>query len=137
MKILVNDGSRVIGSIQDGGDFDDVGNAKRGKAFLEGLQHFKSRGLICIFVLREGVRNDSVRDCIDDVKDAHKIGVSVVHEVGRGLVVLGLRVVDFGNALSLRKLKYTRWCDFWTIKDFSRIFSFFYIGFFELGSIPC
>ena len=64
--------------------------------------------MIGIFVIRGEVHGNSVRDCIDDVEVTRKIGVSIVLEVGRGLVVLGLGVLDFGNALSLRRLKDTR-----------------------------
>ena len=128
-KILVDGGSCIVGSINDGGDFDNVSSMKRGEAFLEGLQHFKSRGLICVLVVREEVHNNSVGNCVDNVYDTRKIGVSVVRKVGRGLVVLGLGVVDLGNALGGRRLKETRWCDFRAIKDFSCIFSFLCIGF--------
>ena len=37
---------------------------------------------MCIFVIREDVRDNSVRDCVDDVKDTSKVGVRVVREVG-------------------------------------------------------
>ena len=104
-------------------------SAKRGDAFLKGLQNFKSWGLICMLIVMEEVRNDSIRDCIDDVHDTRKIGASVVREVCRGLVVLGLGVVDLGNALGNRRLKDTRWCDFRAIEDFSCVFSFFNVGF--------
>ena len=80
--------------------------------------------------IREEVRDNCVRDCIDDVEDTRcKIGVSVVREVGRGLIVLGLGVVDFGNALSLRWLKDTCWGDLRAIENVSGIFSQFHFGF--------
>ena len=82
------------------------------------------------------MRGDSVRDCIDDVEDTHKISVSLVREVGGGLVVLGLGIVDFGNALSLGRLKDTRWGDVRAIKDFPASLPFFTLV-FELGSILC
>ena len=82
-----------------------------------------------MLIVIEDVSNGSVRDFIDDVKDTRKIGVSLVHEVDRDLVVLGLGVVDFGNDLSLRRLKYTHWCDFGAIEDFPHVFSLFYIDF--------
>ena len=107
-KILANGAARVVMSIKDGGNFADIGSAKRGEAFFKDLEQFKSRGLICIFVVREEVFDNSVRDRINDVKDTSKIDVRVVCEVGGGLVVLGLGVVDFGNALSLRRLEDTR-----------------------------
>ena len=51
-KILVDGAARVVGSIKDVGDFADVGSTKCAEEFFEGLQHFKSLGLICIFVVR-------------------------------------------------------------------------------------
>ena len=107
-KIFVDGGPNVVGSIEDDGDFDNVGSAKRGQAFLKGLQHFKGRGLISMLVVREEMHNNSVRDGVDDIQDTHKIGVSVVRKVCRGFVVLGLGVVDLGNALGDRRLKDTR-----------------------------
>ena len=98
-KILVNCAGSVIKGIKVGGDFDDVGNAKRGETFLKGLQNFKSQGLISMLVIREEVSNDDVWDGADDVKDTHKIGV-----ICGGLVVLGLSIVDLGNALGYRRL---------------------------------
>ena len=76
-----------------------------------------------MLVIREEVCNDSVGDCVDDVKDTRKIGVSVIHVVCGGIVVLGLSVVDLDSALGDRRLKYTRWFYFGAIKDFSCIFS--------------
>ena len=40
---------------------------KCGEVFLEGLQNFKSRDLICMLVITEVVPNDSVRDRVNDV----------------------------------------------------------------------
>ena len=74
-------------------------------------------------VVGEEVRNDSVRDDIDDIRDTRKIGVSVVREVCEDFVVLGLSVVDLGNALCDRRLsKDTRWCYFGATEEFSCIF---------------
>ena len=52
-QILVNGAARVVGSIKEVGDFAYVGSAKRCEAFFEGLERFKSRGLMCISVVRE------------------------------------------------------------------------------------
>ena len=96
-KILVDGAARVVGIIKEVGDFADVGSTKCGEAFFEGLEHFKSRGLMCsIFVIREEVRDDSVRDRVDDVEDTSKIDVRVVREVGGGPVALGLGDLDLG-----------------------------------------
>ena len=103
-KILVDGATHVVGSIKEIGDFADVGSAKRGKAFFEDLELFKSQGLICIFVVREEVRDNSVRDRIHDVEDTSKIDVRVVGEVGGGLVVLGLGDVNFGYVIGFRRL---------------------------------
>ena len=97
-KILVDGDSYAIGSIKDDSDFDDVSSAKRGEAFLEDLQHFKSQGSSGIFVVREEVSYDSI---IDDVEDTHKIGVSVVC---RRFVMFGLSDVSFGYVISFRRL---------------------------------
>ena len=129
VKIFADGGSCVVGGIEDGRDFDDAGSAKRGKGFLEGLQDFKGQGLICMLVIREEVHNDSVRECVDDVQDTRKIGVSVVYVPCRGLVMFGLGVVDLGNALGARRIKYTRWFYFGMIEDISCIFSQFHLGF--------
>ena len=59
-KICVDCAGSVIGGIKDGGDFDNVGKTKCDKAFLEGLQNFKSRGLISMLVIREQVSDDGV-----------------------------------------------------------------------------
>ena len=107
-KILVICAGSVVGGTEVGGDFDDVGSAKHDGAYLEGLQNFKSRGLISMLVIREEVNNDGVWDGVDDVKDTHKIGVSIVRVVWGGLVVLGLSVVNLGNGFGDRRLKYTR-----------------------------
>ena len=64
----------------------------------------RHRGCDCIFVVREEVRDDSVRDRINDVKDTSKIGVRVMREVGGGPVVLGLGDVDFGYVIGFRRL---------------------------------
>ena len=67
-KILVDCAcSGVLGGIEDGGDLNDIGSAKRGEAFFEGLQNFKGRGLIGMFFIREEARDDCVQDSIDDV----------------------------------------------------------------------
>ena len=87
-KILVDGAACVVGSIKEVGDFADVGSTKRGEVFFTGLEHFKSRGLMCIFVIREEVRDNSVRDRVNDVEDTSKIGVRVVCEVGGGPVCL-------------------------------------------------
>ena len=86
------------------GDFADVGSAKRGKAFFGCLEHFRSQGLMCIFVIREEVCDDSVRNRVNDVEVTSKIGVRVVFEVGGGPVVLDLGNVDFGYVVSFRGL---------------------------------
>ena len=104
-KILVNCAGSVVGGIEDGCDVDNVSSAKRGEALLKGLQNFKSQGLISMLVIREEVHNDSVGGCVNDVKNTHKISVSVVRVVYIGLVVLGLSVVDLGNPLIDRSLK--------------------------------
>ena len=80
--ILVDGATRIVGSIKEVGDFACVGSAERGEAFFEGLEHFKSRGLMCVFVIREEACDNSVRDSVDDVEDTNKIGVGVVCEVG-------------------------------------------------------
>ena len=103
-KILINGAACVVGSIKEVSDFADVGSTKRGKAFFKGLEHFKSRGLICIFIVREEVRDNSVKDNVNDVEYTSKIGVRVVCEVGRGPVVLGLGDVDFGYGIGFRRL---------------------------------
>ena len=102
-KILVNGATRVIGSVIEVSDFAHVGSAERGKKFFEGLEHFESCGLMCIFVIREDVRDNSVKDRVDDVEDTSKIGVRVVRAVGRGFVVFGLRNVDFGGLIGFRR----------------------------------
>ena len=114
-KILVDGAASVVGSIKEVGDFAHVSSAKRGEAFFDGLKHFKSQGLICIFVVREEVRDDSVRDRINDVEDTSKIGVRVVREVGRVPVVLCLGDVDFGYVIGFRGLIYTSWLYFWKV----------------------
>ena len=100
------------------------------------MKDFKTQGLMSMLVIREEVRNDSVREGIDDVKDTCTIGVSLVRVVCGGLVVLGLSVVDSGNALRDRGLEYTRWFYFGAIKDFSASFPGFTLA-FGLGSYPC
>ena len=60
--------------------------------------------MICIFIVREEVRNDGIGDGVDDVKDTRKIGVSKVSVVGRGFVVFGLSDVDSGEVSSFRRL---------------------------------
>ena len=59
---------------------------------------------MCIFVIREEVRDNSVRDHVDDVEDTSKIDVRVVREVGGGPVVLGLRNVDLGYVVGFSGL---------------------------------
>ena len=56
---------------------------------------------MCIFVIREEVCDDSVRDHVDDVEDTSKIDVRVVPEVGGGPVVRGLGIVDLGYVVLL------------------------------------
>ena len=72
--------------------------------------------------------NDGVWEGINDVKDTHNIGVSIVRVVCGGFVVLGLSVVDLGNTLGDRRLKYTRWFYFGAIRDISCAFSQFDLG---------
>ena len=103
-KILVNGVACVVRSIKAIDDFADVGSARGGEAFFEGLEVFKSQGLICIFIVREEVRDDIVKDRIDDVEDTSKIGVRVVREVGGGPVVLGLGDADLGYVVGFRGL---------------------------------
>ena len=105
-QILVDCICCVVGSIKDGSDFDAIGSVKRGETFLEGLQNFKSQGLISMPVIGEEVSNNGVCKGVDDVKDTRKIGVPKVRVVGGGLVVFGLSVVNFSKALSFRRLKY-------------------------------
>ena len=50
------------------------------------------------------MRDNSVKDRIDDVKDTSKIGGRVVRKVGGGPVVLGLVDVDFGYVIGFRGL---------------------------------
>ena len=76
-----------------------------------------------MLVIRKEVGDNGLGEDVDDVKDTRKIGVSKVCVVGRGLVVFGLSVVDLGNALGDRRLKYTHWLYFGAIKDVTGIFS--------------
>ena len=64
----------------------------------------KSLGLMCIFVIREDVRDNSVRDRVDDVEDTSKIGARVVREGGGSPVVFGLRNVDLVNVIGFKSL---------------------------------
>ena len=124
-KIPIDGVSRAVGSIKDGGDFGDVGSAKCGEAFCESLQHFDGRCLIYIFVVREEVRDNSVRDRVDDVEDTSKIGARVEREVGGGPVVLDLSDVDFGYVIGFRRLIKASWLYFLAIED---VFSHFHLG---------
>ena len=84
--------------------------------------------MICIFVVREEVRDGSVRDCINDAEDTSKIGVRVVREVGGGPVVLGLGDVDLSYVIGFRGLMYTSRLYFWAIEDVFGIFSQSHLG---------
>ena len=118
-KILVNGATRVVGRVKEIGNFADVGSVKYSKAFSEGLEHFKSRGLMCTFVIREEVRNDSVRDRVDDVEFTSKMDVRVVREVDGGPVVIGLGNVDLGYVVGFRGLVYTSWLNLGGVQRFS------------------
>ena len=60
---------------------------------------------MCIFVIREEVRDNSVRNRVNDVEYTSKIDVRVlVREVGRGPVVLGLCNVNLGYVVNFRGL---------------------------------
>ena len=55
-----------------------------------------------MLVVKEEVRYDCAWDGADDVENTRKIGVSPVCVVCKGLIVLGLSVVDSGNTLGDR-----------------------------------
>ena len=57
-----------------------------------------------MFVVREELGNNGVWDGVDDAKDTHKIGVSKVSVVYRGLIMLGLSDADFGYIIGFRRL---------------------------------
>ena len=83
-----------------------------------------------MLVVREEVRYDCVWDGVKDIEDTHKIGVSI------GLIMLGLSVVDLGNTLGDRWLKYTRWRYFGRSKILPASSpNFTWAG--ELGLYPC
>ena len=82
-----------------------------------------------MLVIREEVSNNDIWDGVDDAKDTHKIGASIVRVVYGGLVVLGLSVVELGNSLGDRSLKYTCWFYFGAITDIPCIFSQFDLAF--------
>ena len=103
-KILVDGAARVIGSTIEVGDFANVGSAERCETLFEGLEHFNSRCMMCIFVIREEVHDNSVRDHVNDVEDTSKIGDRLVCKGGGGPVVLGLGNVDLGNVVGVRGL---------------------------------
>ena len=52
----------------------------------------------------DDVRDNSVRDRVDDVKDTSKVGVRVMREVGGSPVVFGLRNVDLVNVIGFKSL---------------------------------
>ena len=103
-KILVDGATRVLESVKEIGDFANVGSVERDKMLVECLDHFKSQGLMCIFIIRKNVRDNSVRDCVDDVKDTSKVDVRVLREVGESPVVFGLRNADLGDVIGFRSL---------------------------------
>ena len=80
-----------------------------------------------MLVIREEVSDNGIRYGSDDVKNTHKNAVSKERVVGGGLVVLGLGVVDLGNALGVRRLILASRLYFGAIKDISGICSKFYL----------
>ena len=71
-KILVDCAACVVGIIKEVGDFADV-SSEAWQSVFRGPGAFQEPRM-CIFVIREEVCDDSVRDRIDDVKDTSKIG---------------------------------------------------------------
>ena len=59
-KVLNDCAYRVAGGIEDDGDLDNIGSAKRGNAFLKGPEDFKGRSLVGMLFIREKVRDNCV-----------------------------------------------------------------------------
>ena len=72
-----------------------------------------------MFFIKEEAGDDGIGDSVDHVGDTCKVGVSIVHIVGRCLVVFDFGNVEPGYAVGIRRLKGAIWNNFRAIKDLS------------------